>query len=192
MTYCAIHGSLPECGDECEQPTGASDERYPPFSDDEWSERGGTTTRVDRIYVRGHSRNPSRHHNLDDTAVDSPFVGGVEASHDDAHKPRLDLLPFRPLEKVSDVLAYGATKYGVNNWERGSHYRRYLASALRHLVAFIRGEDIDPESGCHHLAHCVANCLFIIQWQQEKIGVDDRCPSTNTSAANAATRLKYS
>lgn len=81
---------------------------------------------------------------------------------DDTGKLPLDLLPFGALEEVAKVLAFGASKYGPNNWQNVKPKRRYLAAALRHLSAVIRGQEIDPESGLPHLAHAAACVLFLL------------------------------
>ncbi len=80
----------------------------------------------------------------------------------DTSKPRMDLLPFDALEKVAAVLAFGAAKYGDNNWRLVEPVSRYEAAMLRHYAAHQRGEEIDPESGQSHLAHMATNALFIL------------------------------
>lgn len=50
--------------------------------------------------------------------------------------------------KESYVMRSGAEKYGEVNWRRTKIRRSdYLDAALRHLMAMIDGQDIDPESG---------------------------------------------
>lgn len=79
-------------------------------------------------------------------------------------KPRWDLLPWGPLSEVVDVLTYGAVKYGDNNWLRVDDYRaRYVGAAMRHFVAYLRGQDSDAESGCRSLAHAIACLLFLME-----------------------------
>ena len=61
-------------------------------------------------------------------------------------------LPFAVL--LEDAIAHGegAIKYGRHNWRNGEVIAStYYEAALRHLIAYIEGEDIDPESGVHHL-----------------------------------------
>lgn len=80
----------------------------------------------------------------------------------DAGKLRWDLLPFAELEDVVRVLTFGAAKYEAENWQlvKGAR-RRYLAAAFRHLVAWTKGERVDPETGYPHLAHAATNLLFL-------------------------------
>jgi len=88
----------------------------------------------------------------------------------DAGKPRFDLVPPWALNEVAAVLAFGAAKYDANNWrkvEPGQRWR-YSAAALRHVYAWLRGERLDPESGCHPLAHAVCCLLFLLELEIER------------------------
>jgi hypothetical protein len=93
---------------------------------------------------------------------------------DDAAKNRLDLLPFAALEEVGKVLTHGAGKYAPDNWRKGMAWRRLIAAALRHIFAFARGEDRDPETGLSHLAHATCCLTFLLTYQLERLGQDDR------------------
>jgi len=106
-------------------------------------------------------------------------------SHDsgtknDDGKPALGLLPFAPLEEVAKVLGYGAVKYGKYNFKGGFEYTRLIGAALRHLFAFARGQDKDPETGLSHVAHAVCNLLFLLDQQIASTGTDDRFKETLT------------
>lgn len=98
----------------------------------------------------------------------------MDAKHDDTGKPTLDQLPFRGLELVSRVLEFGSAKYGKGNWRSGAKWSRFFASTLRHLFAWGRGVDYDPESKLPHLAHAACNILFLLEWQDANLGEDDR------------------
>jgi hypothetical protein len=81
----------------------------------------------------------------------------------------MDLLPFKAIEQVADVVTYGANKYTDNGWRAVPNGRaRYTAALLRHVFAWIGGERVDSESGLHHLAHAACNVLFLLE------GFDDR------------------
>lgn len=98
----------------------------------------------------------------------------MTAKHYDKGKPRLDMLPYKALLGVTEVLEYGAKKYGDYNWLGGMAWHKVYASMLRHAWAWWWGEDIDTESGIHHLKHCATNALFLVEYVVRKIGVDDR------------------
>lgn len=82
----------------------------------------------------------------------------------DQDKLRWDLLPLGALEQVVAALNHGARKYAPGNWRKlpGAR-RRFYAAALRHMVAWFRGEKLDPESGLHHLAHAMTCILFLLE-----------------------------
>jgi len=88
----------------------------------------------------------------------------TEGRKDDYDKPRWDLLPWAEVGQVVEILTFGAKKYEDNNWKRVQFAEpRYLAAAMRHLVAWIEGAEKDEESGKSHLAHAVC-CLLFIMW----------------------------
>lgn len=120
---------------------------------------------------------PRMHDDMVDAMMQSDTFGGLdetEAKHFDEGKPDLTLIDPHFLRSVAVALGYGSAKYGVDNWRKGSSYRRYMASTLRHIQAFLEQEDVDPESGAHHLAHAACNIMFVMAWQQAGIGKDDR------------------
>lgn len=61
------------------------------------------------------------------------------------------------VELVSRVRMFGAKKYSRGNWKKGFKITRSLAAALRHIFAYLGGEDNDPESGLSHLGHAVCS-----------------------------------
>jgi hypothetical protein len=119
------------------------------------------------------------HHKLDpappgpSAAFDEP-TGEARKSAESASKPRLELLPGAALEQIAEVLTYGAAKYDANNWCRGARWGRYYAALLRHLFAWWRGEDRDAETGLSHLAHAGCCLLFLMEYQRNGWGSDDR------------------
>jgi hypothetical protein len=99
-------------------------------------------------------------------------VGGG-TKHDDG-KPLLALLPFEALEAVGRVMTFGAKKYAANNWRGGFAWTRLVSSSLRHIFSWVKGEDLDPESGESHLAHAACCILFLLTFVLTKTGEDDR------------------
>lgn len=97
-----------------------------------------------------------------------------EALKADSAKPRMDLLPFEALEEIAKVLAFGAEKYEAHNWRKGMKWSRVIAALLRHVSAFVKGEDRDPESGLSHLAHAGCCILFLLSYSLTSSGTDDR------------------
>lgn len=92
----------------------------------------------------------------------------------DSGKVMLELLPFESLEQIAQVLTFGAKKYAAHNWRGGFAWSRLLGACLRHLFAWARGQDNDPESGLSHLAHAGCCILFLIAHVVNGYGEDDR------------------
>lgn len=84
----------------------------------------------------------------------------------DAGKPRLDLLPPKAVMALGEVMTYGAAKYGADNWQ-GVAPERYTAALLRHLMAYMDGEETDAESGLPHLWHVLTNAAFAVAITEE-------------------------
>jgi hypothetical protein len=87
-------------------------------------------------------------------------------------------MPFEAIEEINKVLEFGAKKYAAHNWKLGDgfKYSRLLNSLLRHIFAYMRGEDTDPESGLSHLAHAGCNIVFLLYYNKykTKYNNDDR------------------
>lgn len=98
-------------------------------------------------------------------------LGGIKY---DSGKPRYDLLPPELLEEAAKVLTFGAQKYEPRNWEAGMDWSRPFAAMMRHLWAWWRGQDKDPETGFSHLSHAVCCVAFLIAYENRRIGTDDR------------------
>lgn len=80
----------------------------------------------------------------------------------DGGKPEYGLLPPYILEETVKVLTFGAQKYERENWRYvDDGKRRYFDALQRHVWAWKRGEQIDPESGLSHLAHAACCILFL-------------------------------
>jgi hypothetical protein len=92
----------------------------------------------------------------------------------DNGKVGVHLLPPGPLLEIAAVLDFGAKKYAAYNWTNGIAYSRVYGAALRHLWAWFRGEDSDPETGLSHLAHAGCCVLFLLQYVRTRQSFDDR------------------
>ena len=92
----------------------------------------------------------------------------------DKGKSALELLPSHAVTAVGDVLTYGAKTYSADNWRKVDDRRRYLGAALRHLMAYAGGEDLDSESGLRHLAHAACSVLFLLEADILDLGEDTR------------------
>ena len=103
-------------------------------------------------------------------------LGKETAARFDQGKLRYDLIPPYPLDELVKVYTFGTVKYSPDNYLKGMPWRRVIGPALRHLYKWLRGEKYDPESGIHHLAHCVWNLFTLMVYEKYEISVDDRNP----------------
>jgi hypothetical protein len=79
------------------------------------------------------------------------------------------LLPFRAVTYVVAVLDFGAHKYSENGWKTVPRKRdRYFSATMPHLIAYWTGEKLDKESGLPHLAHSIANLIFLMESDEEQ------------------------
>lgn len=103
----------------------------------------------------------------------------TEGVKHDGGKVRYELMPPEMLEGVSQILTFGAEKYGDRNWENGMKWSRVFGACMRHMWAWWRGEKADPETGKSHLWHAGACIGFLIAYEQRSTGSDDR-PNAKT------------
>lgn len=92
----------------------------------------------------------------------------------DSGKPPMELLSREWLEGTAKVLAFGAEKYAAHNWRKGIQYSRLIGAALRHITAFMDGENVDPESGLSHLHHASCCLMFLSETHERRPWMDDR------------------
>lgn len=78
----------------------------------------------------------------------------------DNGKPRFELIPIKAYKLAAQIMTGGASKYNENNWT-GLKASRIIGAANRHINYFLSGQDIDSDSGQHHLGHFLANLLML-------------------------------
>jgi hypothetical protein len=84
------------------------------------------------------------------------FNGGA-VRDDNAGKPRYDLIPPEALLRVAKHYAWGAAKYGVDNYKNGMPREAFIESAFRHFEALRMGKTDED-----HAAALVWNVLSIM------------------------------
>lgn len=86
-------------------------------------------------------------------------------------------IPLHLLGGVARVLMGGMQKYAPLNWAKGMDWSVSYDCALRHLFKWwYAREDLDPESGEHHLDHVMCNLLFLKHYLTYYPEGDDRPP----------------
>jgi hypothetical protein len=94
-------------------------------------------------------------------------------------KPPLHLVPPAFVVATAKGLGEGAGKYGAWNWRNTSvEAMTYVGAILRHLAAWVDGEEIDPESttGKHHLDGAAASLAILIDCLSGGFLIDNRPP----------------
>lgn len=82
------------------------------------------------------------------------------------------------LAEVALGMLEGACKYGRHNY-RASGVRAsvYYDAAMRHLMAWWEGQDIDPASGLHHITKAITSLVVLRDAMIHGTCADDRAPS---------------
>lgn len=91
-----------------------------------------------------------------------------------AGKLRWSLVDMDALEDMVRVLEFGAKKYADHNWKNGLPNTAICESMMRHMQAFLRGEDTDPESGLPHTGHILCNAMFLAYMHRYRPDMDTR------------------
>jgi Domain of unknown function (DUF5664) len=103
-------------------------------------------------------------------------------------KPCPHFIPPVAIIEESVVMALGAAKYGAFNWQDTPiDASTYYSAAMRHLMIWYAGEDLDEESRASHLAHVRACMAILIDSQASGLMIDDRPKCA--SAVDAIKRL---
>lgn len=106
-------------------------------------------------------------------------------------KAPLALVPPAAIIAISDALADGAKKYGPQNWRLNDGVKAtlYVAAAMRHIFAWVDGEENAEDSGVHHLAHAAACMAILLDARELGQMIDDR-PTPGPAAAMLKARDK--
>jgi hypothetical protein len=92
---------------------------------------------------------------------------------------KVPLMLFPQTALVAGAMAFveGAVKYGRYNWRvTGVRASVYVDAALRHLISYVNGEDIDPDSGLPHEWKALACIAILIDARETGKLTDDRPP----------------
>lgn len=93
---------------------------------------------------------------------------------DDGEKPPLAYIPKAGLYAEGMAFKHGAKKYDAWNYKQGIAITRTLSAAIRHILQFLDGEDVDVESGANHLGCARANLSMALDTLEHHPELDDR------------------
>lgn len=110
------------------------------------------------------------------TDVGKRYVAdGLADRHNAGKSPLSMILEARhALEGMAGVLEFGAAKYARGNWHKGLPHADICDSMLRHISAYLSGEDLDPESGKPHVDHIFTNAMFLAEGYRTHPELDNR------------------
>ena len=94
-------------------------------------------------------------------------------------KPHMSTVPVAVLREIAQGMGEGADKYGFHNWRHtqgGVYATVYYDAAMRHLLAWIAGEDVDPDSGINHVTKAITSLVVLRDATIHNQVADDRPP----------------
>lgn len=93
-------------------------------------------------------------------------------------KVSLSLVPLHLFAGAARVFMGGKLKYAPFNWSKGMAWSTCFDCLMRHLLKwFYCREELDNESGEHHLDHAIANLLMLRHYHIAYRNGDDRPPA---------------
>lgn len=121
--------------------------------------------------------------------VGKQYVADGLASRYNAGKAPLSMIleARHALEGMAGVLEFGAAKYARGNWHKGLPHADICDSMLRHISAYLSGEDIDPESGKPHVDHIFTNAMFLAEGYRTHPELDNRSEELKRAKEHTST-----
>lgn len=107
-------------------------------------------------------------------ALPGRLMGEAKGSRYNTGKWIPTFWPREALEAAARVWEFGAKKYARDDWKGGMPHTEIADCALRHLHAWLDGEDLDPESGLHHVWHVLCNVAMLVWMVAKRPDLDDR------------------
>jgi len=100
----------------------------------------------------------------------------------------MSTVPAMVMLEVGNAMLEGACKYGRHNYRVvGVRSSVYYDAAMRHLMAWWEGQDIDPDSGCSHIVKAIAGLTVLRDTELNGMMTDDRPPKFDDAGRFIAT-----
>lgn len=94
-------------------------------------------------------------------------------------KPNGDIVQGKDIS-IEEVIqgGYEVVDDGADNWRKGQSWKEVIGSVKRHIAAWERGEDIDPDPSMrtYHLANAAWGLFSILSYYDNHPELDDRKP----------------
>lgn len=95
--------------------------------------------------------------------------------------PILSVVPAASILGEAEAMRDGAAKYGPMNWRaQPIQAMTYIDASLRHIFAWVDGEELAADSLVHHLKHAKATLGIILD------AIEHKCLSDNRPKGNSA------
>lgn len=92
-------------------------------------------------------------------------------------KAPMSTVPAEVLAELAVAMLEGARKYARHNYRVvGILASVYYDAAMRHMMQWWEGEDLDPDSGVHHVTKAIASLVVLRDAMITKNFSDDRPP----------------
>lgn len=106
-----------------------------------------------------------------------------------ATKLPLRSIPWAVVLEASLGTGEGSIKYGLHNWREsgGVETMTYIEAAQRHLIAYILGEDLDPDTGLPHITKAIASLMVVRDAMIHGVATDNRPPAAPPELIEALT-----
>jgi hypothetical protein len=144
----------------------------PPGAKAEHKEKRDTRNLLDEVEYERFNR----------TAADSVFAGMTQPADPKKlwgeKKLNVGAVPPTAILAMARGLGEGVDKYGAFNWrsDLGVETLTYYKGTLRHLFAWLDGEDVDPDSktGKTHLEGAISSLAILIDAIESGYAIDNR------------------
>ena len=94
-------------------------------------------------------------------------------------KVPMSCVPGNVLADIGLGMMDGATKYGRHNYRHtGVRASVYYDAVMRHMIAWWEGENIDKDSGIHHVVKAMTSLVVLRDAMHQGMLDDDRPPSS--------------
>jgi hypothetical protein len=96
-------------------------------------------------------------------------------------KAPMSTVPANVIAEVGVAMLEGSRKYGRHNYRvAGVRSSVYYDAAMRHLMAWWEGEDIDTDSGMSHVVKAITTLAVLRDAQHQQMLTDDRPPRSES------------
>lgn len=114
----------------------------------------------------------AQYHAYQQEVKPKPAMGG--GLRYNSGKAEIHQVPTSNIFAIAKTLQYGAQKYAKGNFRKGMAWTTVYDCAMRHMMKWLDGEQVDEESGLPHLYHAITNIGFLIEYAETCPELDDR------------------